>query len=79
MKFQVTTYEDQTWNDVASGLSSVAGAYLLAGRLSVVGQSEATNGETRQWIIQRLTDMSKSARMPTALKIIEAIKGVDVQ
>ncbi|KAJ4157923.1 uncharacterized protein LMH87_008479 [Akanthomyces muscarius] len=79
MKFQVTTYEDQTWNDGASGLSSVASAYLLAGRLSVVGQSEATNGETRQWIIQRLTDISKSARIPTALKIIEAIKGVDVQ
>ena len=31
MKFQVIAYGNQTWNDSASGLSSVAGAYLLAG------------------------------------------------
>lgn len=56
---------------------TVSGAYLLAGRLSVVGQSEATSSETRRWIIEKLREIDRTARVPTAIKIIEDIKSAE--
>lgn len=76
MNFQTLSLGMQLGSDEAFGLSNVTGAYLLAGRLSVVGQSEATTDETRQWIIQRLQDINNTVRIPTVLKTIEDIQAI---
>ncbi|KAJ3496181.1 hypothetical protein NLG97_g2844 [Lecanicillium saksenae] len=75
--FQVGGSPGKGEQDVAPALSHVAGAYLLAGRFSIVGQSEATSRETRQWIIKRLQHISDTARIPTAVKIIQDIEAAE--
>lgn len=79
MEFQMPCARIPLDNKRDLPLSNVAGAYLLAARLSVVGQSEATTSETRQWIIQRLRDISNTARIPTAVRIIEDIQAVEAK